>query len=155
MSADEHSLVKVNLSRDANYTVQAGFYSVANVQGSVVDPITGELVSPGDDTYEHTAMSSENIISQLNDLTLSENGVLNDDQVHELSKGMIAPYVRILEPGLERTYFSFSEANPDKVNHFAQLSPNSFGIEDTLGGGDLDYNDLTVSLEFLDVMTAG
>jgi len=155
LSADERSLVKVNLSRDANYTVQAGFYSVANVQGSVFDPITGELVSPGDDTYERAAMSSENIISQLNDLSLSENGVLNDDQVHELSRGMIAPYVRILEPGLERTYFSFSEANPDKMNHFAQLSPNSFGIEDTLGGGDLDYNDLTVSLEFLDVVAAG
>ena len=100
-------------------------------------------------------MSSENIISQLNDLSLSENGVLNDDQVHELSKGMIAPYARILEPGLERTDFSFSEANPDKMNHFVQLSPNSFGIEDTLGGGDLDYNDLTVSLEFLDIMAAG
>ena len=151
LSVGKTAQVQVNLSRDANFTVQAGFYSVANHQGAVKDPVTGQLVQPSNSNYAEIAMSSENSISQLKDLSLVENGFVDLPTVYNLGSDLMAPYVRVLEPGAERTYFSFALANPDKINHFKQISSNSFGIEDTLGGGDNDFNDLILSLKFLDV----
>ncbi len=152
LSVGETAQLQVSLSRDADYTVQAGFYLVADSQGSVVDPITGELIAPEDSDYAQTAMASENIVSQLSGLSLSENGFVDNAQLYELGGSLIAPYVRIMEPGAEGLYFSFALANSDQINHFAQLSANSFGVEDSFGGGDLDYNDLTLSLKFVDVV---
>ena len=152
LSVGETAQLQVSLSRDADYTVQAGFYLVADSQGSVVDPITGELIAPEDSDYAQTAMASENIVSQLSGLSLSENGFVDNAQLYELGGSLIAPYVRIMEPGAEGLYFSFALANSDQINHFAQLSANSFGVEDSFGGGDLDYNDLTLYLKFVDVV---
>ena len=152
LSVGETAQLQVSLSRDADYNVQAGFYLVADSQGSVVDPITGKLIAPEDSDYAQIAMASENIVSQLSGLSLSENGFVDVAQLYELGNGLIAPYVRVMEPGAEGLYFSFALANSDQINHFAQLSANSFGAEDSFGGGDLDYNDLTLSLKFVDVV---
>ena len=152
LGGGETAQLQVSLSRDADYTVQAGFYLVADYQGSVVDPVTGELIAPGDSDYAQIAMASENSVSQLSGLSLSENGFIDVPRLYELGSGLIAPYVRVMEPGSEGLYFSFALANSDQINHFAQLSANSFGVEDTFGGGDLDYDDLTLSLKFVDVV---
>jgi len=39
-------------------------------------------------------------------------------------------------------WFAFDEANSDGRTHIKELAPNTYGVEDTLGGGDLDFNDL-------------
>jgi hypothetical protein len=39
------------------------------------------------------------------------------------------------------TYFGFAAANRDLISHFRRLGDNVFGLEDLLGGGDLDYDD--------------
>jgi len=45
-------------------------------------------------------------------------------------------------------YFAYLEANPDGVDHLRLLGDNTFGFEDLLGGGDLDYNDLVIQVNF-------
>ena len=42
-------------------------------------------------------------------------------------------------------YFAFKAANPDGIEHVRQIGINTFGFEDLLGGGDLDFNDSIVS----------
>ena len=39
------------------------------------------------------------------------------------------------------TFFAFADANTDGISHFRSLGSNLFGLEDQLGGGDLDYDD--------------
>jgi hypothetical protein len=51
------------------------------------------------------------------------------------------------------TYWGFAQANetsPDgqHVGHLWNYGLNTWGWEDTLGGGDRDYNDLVVQLDF-------
>ncbi len=45
-------------------------------------------------------------------------------------------------------YFNYLGANPDKLDHFRLLGNNTFGVEDLYGGGDRDFNDLVVKLDF-------
>lgn len=46
------------------------------------------------------------------------------------------------------TFYAFAGANADGVNHLWSYGLNTFGWEDLYGGGDLDYNDLVVQLDF-------
>ncbi|NEQ51790.1 MAG: DUF4114 domain-containing protein, partial [Leptolyngbya sp. SIO3F4] len=45
-------------------------------------------------------------------------------------------------------YFTDLRANTDGVEHVKLLDNNTFGFEDALGGGDLDYNDMVVQINF-------
>jgi hypothetical protein len=46
------------------------------------------------------------------------------------------------------TFFAFGAANPDGISHFSNLGVLSFGLEDMLGGGDNDKDDLLMSFSF-------
>ena len=52
-----------------------------------------------------------------------------------------------------QTYWAFSQANPDSQGHLWNYGLNIWGWEDTLGGGDHDFNDMMVQLDF--TSTAG
>jgi hypothetical protein len=45
-------------------------------------------------------------------------------------------------------YFPFLGANPDGVDHVRLLGDNVFGFEDLLGGGDADFNDVVLQVNF-------
>ena len=46
------------------------------------------------------------------------------------------------------TYWAFQEANGDRMQHLWNYGANTWGWEDTHGGGDRDYNDLVVQIDF-------
>ena len=46
------------------------------------------------------------------------------------------------------TFFAFAAANSDGLEHFKYLGDNLFCFEDSLGGGDLDYDDLIIGFSF-------
>ncbi len=54
---------------------------------------------------------------------------------------------------MKQTYFAFAAANTDGVNHFKMMGANVFGLEDMVGGGDRDYNDLLVGIDFKNYVT--
>ena len=45
-------------------------------------------------------------------------------------------------------FFAFADANPDKLEHFKSSGDNLVCFEDSLGGGDLDYDDLIIGFSF-------
>lgn len=142
--------ISINLSRDADYSSNSGFYHVQDSDGSVLDSVTGQLIAPGGFGYKQAALSSTNRISNLSKISLSQNG--SSSFVISLNGGfMMAPFAEITEPGKENTFFSFAAANPDNFAHFRQLSLNSFGMEDMYNGGDKDFNDLIISFHFQDI----
>jgi hypothetical protein len=47
-----------------------------------------------------------------------------------------------------QTYWAFSRANPDSISHLWNYGLNTWGFEDQLGGGDRDFNDLIIGLDF-------
>ena len=142
--------ISISLSRDADYSSNSGFYVVQDSAGSVLDPISGQLIAPGEFGYQQAALSSSNRVTNLSKISLSQNG--SSSLSMSLNGGfMMAPFAQVTEPGWENTFFSFPAANSDGFAHFRQLSFNSFGMEDMYNGGDQDFNDLIISFQFLDI----
>lgn len=58
-----------------------------------------------------------------------------------------------------QTYWGFAPANESvggaSVTHLWSYGLNTFGFEDTFGGGDRDYNDLIVQLDFTSLQGHG
>jgi len=49
---------------------------------------------------------------------------------------------------IQTTFFAFAQANPDGAAHMWNYGANVWGWEDMVGGGDHDYNDLVVQIDF-------
>ena len=78
--------------------------------------------------------STDNNTTQTNTITSFSNA------------GLLAPYANITTT--EETFFSFAEANSDGLTHFRSLGSGVIGLEDLVGGGDRDYDDLMIRFDF-------
>ena len=151
------------VSSDAAFVNEVGIYPVVNQQGAVRNQ-NGDLILPGATGYLEAALSQGDVIlSALPDL-LSPTNV-------SLAPAKIDPTRSLLSSGSNllgfylvannttdailngdragNVFFSFRDANPDKLNHLQitqESSKFNFGWEDTVGGGDLDFNDVAFSL---------
>jgi hypothetical protein len=132
--------VKVDFSdilSNAAFSNTVGFYAVEDKQGRIIDPLSGQLVSPNAPNY--AALALQNIVPglKIDKTSTSQSVILPGGELY-------APYLQVVEsPTLSRTYFSYLGANPDKADHIIFSEENNrFRFEDSLGGGDIDFNDL-------------
>ena len=143
--------ISIDITREADYQSYSGFYRVQDAIGTVQDPISGQLLVPGQFGYETAALAGANRISDLSHISLRADGS-NSFSIDLAGGFLMAPFCVVTEAGHENAFFSYASANPDNISHFKQLSVNSFGMEDMLGGGDMDFNDLVVSFQFLAII---
>jgi hypothetical protein len=127
-----------SLVREADYSPVFSLYKVLNLDGAVLDPLTGSVVNPGDTDYKNAA--NRNRVDQLSGLTVG-NLQSSGDRVKLNESSLLAPMAVVTTIQSEETYFGFAAANRDMISHFRRLGDNVFGMEDLLGGGDLDYDD--------------
>ena len=136
----------VSIAREAGYDTTIRFYKIQNASGAVLDPITNTLITPGSAGYQAAALSSTNLFTGFNPLSVG-NGSTRTDVISSFrDAGMLAPYATVQNTG--DTWFSFKEANSDGINHFRTLGSGSIGLEDLRGGGDQDHDDNIVSFMF-------
>ena len=151
----------VEISREANYDTTLGFYKILDTEGTVLDPITNELITTSHAEYDSYALSDDNKVSfgsnhpestfyVEDDSTTSFDITIEDFE-------LIAPYATVIgEGGKERTYFAFDGVNSAKhgsnMSHFKVFGDNTLGIEDTVGGGDNDFDDLILHLSIDNVI---
>jgi predicted outer membrane repeat protein len=127
------------VNSEAAYHNTFGFYAVDDPTGRI-----GNL-NPGDPGYAEAA------IAQRLDLAVGLPGgkllapfVIADGTPEEfLAKN---PNNQSTQGTL--AYFAYMGANPDGVDHLRLLGDNVFGFEDLFGGGDADFNDLVVQVNF-------
>lgn len=138
------------IKSEAAYNNTVGFYRIENEQGAVLDPVTGQLLNPGDAGYTEAAIRN----SQEYGMGFDRNST---DYNTTLEGGyLFAPYLiadgtvsELLENGSDKSvYFAYMGANPDKVDHIRLLGDNTWGFEDLAGGGDKDYNDIVIQAKF-------
>ena len=139
--------VSVEVTRDANYDNIVGFYAVNNVNGGI--QIDDEIINPGDSRYKQAAL--ENRITSLDLLRTNNQGEFNGTFE---GGSIIAPFMitdgtfnDALNDDAE-VYFAYQGANTDNFDHIRLIDDNTFGFEDLLNGGDQDYNDLIVKIDF-------
>lgn len=128
----------VDLAREANLDSIVGFYRTLDAAGTVIaaDGITG--LKPGDKGYAEAALQPFNRVSQLGDLSVADEQKKTRYFTGLTGGSFLAPFAQV--DG--NTFFAFGKANSDGINHFRVLGNNLFGLEDLLGGGDRDFDDL-------------
>ncbi len=133
----------------AAYNNSVGFYKIANIDGAVFDSLTGKLIPPGEKGYVQVALQQRvevelnrntgQLISQL------EGGALYAPYL--IANGTAQEYLNSISSNKTsnsslQAFFSYGTGNPDKIEHVKSLGKNQLAFEDTLGGGDKDFNDL-------------
>lgn len=139
---------QVVLAREASFNTDGGFYRVENSAGAVRDSISGNLILPGEAGYATAALAQS--VGRLSDLKIAdETSSVSDFSLNGDALTILAPFAVVQAGGSSYTYFAFAQANPDGLSHFRVFGNNIFGLEDQLGGGDGDYDDLVVGFRNL------
>jgi Domain of unknown function (DUF4114)/Cysteine-rich secretory protein family len=143
--------IDVNFSEvaaEASYHNYAGLYRVDDATGTI------DGLKPGDAGYTIAALKRSKEAGQ--DVEFDHKG---HSEHKSLQGGFIyAPFVvadgnvdQVLaskDPGkAPHVYFNYLAANGDGFDHIKSLGANKFAFEDTWGGGDRDYNDLTFKID--------
>ena len=136
---------------ESAYENVVGFYVVEDENGAVIDPLTGNLINPGEAGYTKAALRN----SQNNAFQMGEKGIGGNKQI----KGgqIFAPFAiangtleEVLDDDTDndpQVYFAHTGANTDGVDHIRNLGGNTWGVEDMRGGGDMDFNDIVFKLD--------
>jgi Domain of unknown function (DUF4114)/Beta-propeller repeat len=142
------------VSSEALYNNAVGLYAVDDLTGRIGD------LFPSNPGYAKAAI--ERSIAKLDKNSTNTIQNLNGGKI-------IAPYI-IANGSIEQfmnwnpnnqanqgpqAYFAFTEANSDRVDHVRLLGDNQFGFEDMYGGGDKDYNDIILQVNFTNNTTLG
>jgi hypothetical protein len=129
------------------------YYEILDARGTIttIDPITGQklTITPGDDGYISTAWTLAEQQSSglgpisLEDRTSTDKEILTAFSVDlsQLTTGYLAPIAMTSDGNI---FTPFAQANSDMEQHFKYRGPLSWGLEDQLGLGDKDHNDLHV-----------
>ncbi|MEA5576228.1 DUF4114 domain-containing protein [Anabaena sp. UHCC 0451] len=141
------------LSNEAAYKNEIGFYYVDDINGKI------NGISPTDVNY------AREVFKQDNYQVIFGEGNYSGVKEYTLTGGQYIGWYLISNNTSERflqtnannnpnggvvAYFSYAEANPDKLNHLIHYSSNQMGWEDVLGLGDKDYNDIVFNFNFGD-----
>ncbi|MEO1432812.1 MAG: DUF4114 domain-containing protein [Cyanobacteria bacterium J06633_8] len=137
----------VEVTRDAEYDNLVGFYAVNDASGGI--KVNDEIINPGDSRYKQAAL--ENRITSLELLHTEQRGEFNGTFA---GGSIFAPFI-IADGNLSdalsnnaEVYFAYQGANSDNFDHIQLIDDNKFAFEDLAGGGDKDYNDLIITIEF-------
>ena len=134
------------LQTSAGYHNEVGLYRVDDASGRI-----GALL-PGDPGYMAAALAVDRHQTLFKQgtkaprtLTLSlDAGTYYGPYL--IADGSVADQLAGRARG---AFFSFDGANPDGLGHVRRKGTSTFAFEDTLGGGDLDFNDAVLSVHYL------
>ena len=154
LSGMDTQSVNFTVSRNAVFDSTIGFYEVANTDGGVVDPMSGETIAVGESGYLEAAIANSA------DIALTAANKDSAEFGNELAGDAIyAPYIVVNGTVAEledadssndpTVYFTYLGANADGSEHIRSLDANTLGFEDLPNGGDMDFNDLIVEFELV------
>lgn len=141
------------INREAAFDNSVGFYRVVNRDGGI--DINGDGTAdilPGTAGYTQAAINNRVASIDLrvgNQQTANITGQLTGGSIYApflIANGTVAEVVSGQK--LNDVYLPFLGANADRVDHVRLLGNNTFGFEDLLGGGDRDFNDVIVQVNF-------
>ena len=130
------------------YNNTVGFYILESETGAVRDPLTGNIINPGEAGYTQAAIrNSQFHLSETSDgmtATITGGGILAPFIIADGTTEQILDNDTNNDPSV---YFAYMSANTDKTDHIRLLSDNSWGFEDMTTGGDKDYNDVVIKMD--------
>ena len=129
--------------REASYDNTVGFYRADSAEGGIMDAMTGDMLMPGDDGYEDAAMSR-----QLDVQLSGQNGEMTTFSSTMAGGDFLGMFIISDGNDVSSDDVLFSAMGMNSgTDHVKMLGNNTFGFEDTVGGGDQDFNDMVVKVE--------
>ncbi|GGC79780.1 DUF4114 domain-containing protein [Chelatococcus reniformis] len=139
---DEDAIVR--LRQNGENDQQVMFYRVDDYAGKIGD------LSPGDPGYDIAALARA-YQDETGEIWLQGGGYgeYTEAEITGVDAGSL---IAMALKSAGHTYYAFAEANEEvdgaHVPHLWSYGLNTWGWEDLFGGGDRDYNDLVVQLDF-------
>ncbi len=136
------------VNREAGFDNFVGFYAVADENGGI--DVDGDGVvdfTPGQGGYTEAALNARveavGLTTANNQQSVFGSGVEGES--------LYAPFIiadgDLSSFDLSRVYFAFTAANADGVEHI-RFDGTALRFEDLVGGGDNDFNDMVVEIQF-------
>jgi hypothetical protein len=136
----QHAVVRVRQNGEDSLSVS--FYRVDDLNGAI------GAVRPGDANYSAAAATRLYVLQDGGrELAGPGYGLFAQTQIVDVDAGDLVA-MRLTNHTSGQTYFAFAQANGDAAVHLVNYGMNSWGFEDLHGGGDRDYNDFVVQLDF-------
>ena len=126
----------INATEEAGFGNVGGLYTILDEAGTVFDPVTGQLFTPGDEGYAQAAVNN----------SVVEFSLINPEPTTLFGGFLYAPYL-LSDGDIDQFYSPFLEANADGLDHLVLLGDNFFAFEDELGLGDGDFNDFVFQVD--------
>ncbi|MFN4015252.1 MAG: DUF4114 domain-containing protein [Reyranella sp.] len=137
---DQAALVRVR--QGGMDAVAVSFYRVDDYSGTI------GASAPGSAGYAAAAQARMyELASGGTSLGGPGYGGYREDQLLDVDSGDLIAMM-LINGSSGSTYWAFSQSNPDGQGHLWNYGLNTWGWEDLFGGGDRDYNDLLVQLDF-------
>jgi Domain of unknown function (DUF4114) len=143
----------ITTKSSAAYTNNIGFYAVEDSIGTI-KLADGTTLKPGDVRYAVEAVKSalnNSLQAGKTDSKLGQD--ITGGRIYApvvVSQGSLSDFVTANPTNIggssNNAYFNYVFGNSDKKDHFRLIGDNTFGVEDQLGGGDRDFNDLVVNM---------
>ena len=152
-TADTQVTTEFAANSEAQFDNVVGWYVVEDVQGSITDPLTGDSLLPGDAGYAEAAIR-QNILAfdanSASSITLDTGDILAPFLIADGTVDQFLNTNPANAAGLDPlAYFAYVGANPDGADHIRTIGDNAFGFEDLFGGGDADFNDVALQVNFV------
>ncbi len=146
--------VDIETKSSAAYTNNIGFYAVEDSIGTI-KLANGETRKPGDADYAveaiKNALANSGLQAGKTESKLDQN--IAGGRIYApvvVSQGSLSDFITANPKNIggssNNAYFNYVLGNSDKKDHFRLIGDNTFGVEDQLGGGDRDFNDLVVNV---------
>jgi hypothetical protein len=138
----------VAMGREAAFNSSSGFYRTLDVWGAVLaaDGIT--RIQPGDSGYAAAALRTSNLIDAFSNLSVADDQTSSRSFSAITGGSFLAPFAQVNG----NTFFAYGAANTDGLSHFRSLGNNLFGLEDIIGGGDKDFDDVVIGFNFTTIV---
>lgn len=142
---------------EADFSNVVGFYTIEDQQGSVRDPLTGNLLKPGEAGYLEAALAN-----RINLNIAGKDGQVTNYSTQITTGKLLTTFIvvdgtieALLDSDLSNdptVYFNHIGSNSDGKDHVRLLGDNIFGYEDLANGGDMDFDDAVVKITFTDAI---
>lgn len=148
-AAADDQMAIVRVRQNGRDTLGVTFYKVDDLSGTI------NGITPGQAGYAAAAYANAYQLATGGTM-LDSPGYGNYTQnalLHVDAGDLVAMTLVNLSRG--NTYWAFSQANPDGLGHLWNYGVNTWGWEDTRGGGDRDFNDMLVQFDFTSASGSG
>ncbi len=154
--------MKFSVQREAANNNSAYFYQVDDANGSILDTVTGMLIDPTADLTEEKRQrylelaTTERLVKEAefkaSNLQTTEVDINLAGGEYYASLLVSDGTIESINNDFSRVLTSYVGINSDRVDHVRSLGNNTFGFEDTIGGGDRDYNDMILSIQQVEIL---